>query len=340
MAEQSHVRLSIIIPCYNVEDYIERCISSIYASDLDNSDFEIICVDDCSTDSTWDILSDLKREHTNFHSFHHLNNCRQGGARNTGIHLAQGKFIWFVDADDEIFHTGVKRALDIALEKNLDVLCFNYQRINQNSVPLSEYRVYSDTDVMDGYSFVRQVFGKNIINYIGYTVLFFYRTSYIRSIKLYFPVKVCWEDTVYMPKGIFSANRISSISNILYSYRINPNSDTSTFVKSYPARLIFDWVFPTGKDLLTFAESLEDKEYQQVLHDYGIKKHYNALALQLFRTTKNERRAFYKIIQEEKEELKASMHYFSTLNRLLVTPLIGPLVADAGSFFYKTTHHK
>lgn len=93
--------LSIVIPAYNAEKYIADCLESCLTQDLSVADYEIICVDDGSTDRTGQIIDAYAQKHSNLKAIHKKN----GGvarARNTGMDTAQGEFIWFVDADDLI----------------------------------------------------------------------------------------------------------------------------------------------------------------------------------------------------------------------------------------------
>ena len=94
-------KLSIILPCYNVERYIADCLDSIYTQDLTEDEFEVICVNDCSTDGTREVIENYA-SHSNLTLIDHAENLTAGGARNTGIKAAKGEYIWFVDPDDMV----------------------------------------------------------------------------------------------------------------------------------------------------------------------------------------------------------------------------------------------
>ena len=91
------VKISCIIPAYNVEAYIERCLSSIL--NQRHANVEVIVVDDGSTDSTPDLLRKIAAADSRVAVFHQ-ENARQGAARNLGLEHATGDYIWFIDADD------------------------------------------------------------------------------------------------------------------------------------------------------------------------------------------------------------------------------------------------
>lgn len=91
--------LSIIVPVYNVERYLENCIESIFDQDLDVAQFEVLLMNDGSTDSSYSICQRLAKKHPNIRLFSH-DNVGLSATRNRGIDQAQGKYIYFIDSDD------------------------------------------------------------------------------------------------------------------------------------------------------------------------------------------------------------------------------------------------
>ena len=85
------LRLSFIVPFYNVEPYIEECIRSLYAQDISWEEYEVICVDDCSPDGSRAIVERLQKEYPTLKLLTTPENLRQGGARNMGLDIAQGR---------------------------------------------------------------------------------------------------------------------------------------------------------------------------------------------------------------------------------------------------------
>ena len=94
--------LSIIIPCYNAKAYIGKCLNSIWDEGLLEDEYEVICIDDCSTDDTLLHLYELQKLHNNMQVLRNCENLRAGGARNHGVKNSCGKYILFIDADDYI----------------------------------------------------------------------------------------------------------------------------------------------------------------------------------------------------------------------------------------------
>ena len=91
-------KISVIVPVYNVEKYLSECLDSIINQTF--PDFEIICVNDCSTDKSGNILEDYSRKDNRIKIFYHQFNQGLGAARNTGLKNAHGKYVQFLDSDD------------------------------------------------------------------------------------------------------------------------------------------------------------------------------------------------------------------------------------------------
>lgn len=125
------MRLSIIVPIYNVEQWLNRCLDSLYKQELSEEEFELILVNDGSTDSSLSIAETFASHHSNVR----VVNRKNGGAsaaRNTGLEYAQGDYVWFVDGDDFIERASIKALLNYAIDNNLDVMCFNLHRFYED----------------------------------------------------------------------------------------------------------------------------------------------------------------------------------------------------------------
>lgn len=330
----NQILLTFVVPCYNVEKYIQRCLDSIFACGLQERRFEVLCVNDCSPDNTIDVLKSNQKSHSNLRIINHETNKGLGGGRNTGIREAQGKYLWFIDSDDEIVPSGFVDALGKAEVEDLDVLCFNYCRIDEEGKELSRHGFFGETSVSNGCSFVNKVFGDSIVYHMGYVVRFLYQTNYLRSHQLFFPEQVHWEDTVFMPKSILLADRIASVPQVFYAYRVNPDSISGVFGKAYPAKSIYDYSFCAGGDLLHFAEGVKDTSLRNAFKNTAIQKYINGFALHLLRTSKKERNCFFGLIKKREEEVNSLKQYMNLLNRVMLFPSVGPLVTNLMSRVY------
>ena len=120
--------LSIIIPCYNAKAYIGKCLNSIWDEGLLEDEYEVICIDDCSTDDTLLHLYELQKLHNNMQVLRNCENLRAGGARNHGVKNSCGKYILFIDADDYIHPGGLRQAINHLKKQNIDLLMIDHVR--------------------------------------------------------------------------------------------------------------------------------------------------------------------------------------------------------------------
>ena len=114
--------LSIIIPVYNVAPYLRECLDSVFSQSAPSDRYEVICVDDGSSDESGEILSAYKEQHGNF-TVIRQNNAGVSAARNRGMDAAQGEYLWFVDGDDFIGTDCISGILDDLRREALESAC-------------------------------------------------------------------------------------------------------------------------------------------------------------------------------------------------------------------------
>lgn len=122
------ITLSIVIPIYNGAKHISTCLDSIWSQGLSKGEYEVICVDDCSTDNTYDYVLSLAAAHSNIRVLQNAENLRAGGARNHGVREAKGEYILFIDADDYFHPTALREAFDYVRGSGLDILMCEYSK--------------------------------------------------------------------------------------------------------------------------------------------------------------------------------------------------------------------
>ncbi len=122
------MKLSIVIPLCNNVGYVEQCISSLYCQSLRDDEFEVIVVDDGSTDGSGELADKLASEHSNMHVVHHGSNMSTGAARNTGMALARGEYVHFVDADDMVLKDSYRYVVDELMQYQADVIYMDFVR--------------------------------------------------------------------------------------------------------------------------------------------------------------------------------------------------------------------
>ena len=121
------MRLSIIVPVYNVALYLSKCLSSLVHQNIDINDFEILVLNDGSTDNSQSIINHFALKYSNIRVFHHPN-MGLSGTRNRGLKEAKGDYVWFVDSDDWLEDNCLKDILD-TLTGNPDVLSLDRKSV-------------------------------------------------------------------------------------------------------------------------------------------------------------------------------------------------------------------
>ena len=118
-------QLSIIVPVYNVENYIRPCIESIFKQGLDESYFEVIIVNDDTEDKSMEMITDIIKIHNNITV---INQENQGVsvARNNGIEVAKGQYILMIDSDDFLIENSLKPVLEIANKTQVDIVVADF----------------------------------------------------------------------------------------------------------------------------------------------------------------------------------------------------------------------
>lgn len=126
------IKVTIAIPVYNDDQFIERCIDSILNQTLDQEFIEIICVNDGSTDKSAEILENYAQNHSNVRVVHQENSGSPSGPRNKAIELAKGEYIYFVDADDYLGEEALERMYGVGEKYDCDIVVGKYKGINRN----------------------------------------------------------------------------------------------------------------------------------------------------------------------------------------------------------------
>ena len=225
------IKVSFVLPCYNVERYIADCLNSIYSQDLTEEDFEVICVNDCSTDGTCMIIEEWQAVHSNLHLIHHPKNMHVGIARNTGVKHAIGKYVCFVDADDYVPKNAMKKLFLNAIVDDLDVLLYN-NVIDYKGEILKERIMYPDSCVMSGGDFVEKCLNGDI-GKLGSPWAKLFNRSFLLNHSIWFSDLVYSEDAAFVWEVMICAKNVKSVSDIGYVYRGNDTSFSADIKKPF-----------------------------------------------------------------------------------------------------------
>ena len=210
-------KFSIIVPIYNMENYLEQCISSVINQEY--TDYELILVNDCSTDSSLEICEKYAEQYTNIKIVNQSINRGVSAARNIGIEIASGEYILFIDSDDFVVSNYLSTINGFVEEKNVELLTFGHK------------------DYMDNVEKSPQIFSSNM-NYVvscnekeAWNKLLlntFFASSwnklFLKKILLQYNIRfdetcVCYEDYLFNMEYCKHINTFFSIKEPLYYYR-------------------------------------------------------------------------------------------------------------------------
>lgn len=232
----SNIKLSFIVPVYNVERYLRKCVDSLLAQDY--GDYEIILVDDGSTDNSGAICHEYASP--SLASLHqstipirviHQPNAGLSAARNSGIKAAIGEYICFVDSDD-YWQPNVLAGLMAQIKRdNLDVLRFDFQNVNEKYEIIHPNKAQKreldlSESVTDGVAFLTERLGP-----CCYAWQFILRRDLIVGDQpsfqqVLFTPAIYFEDTDWTPRMLIRVKRVASVQTIVYNYLWRPGSIT------------------------------------------------------------------------------------------------------------------
>ncbi len=200
------MRLSIVVPVYNVEKHIAGCIQSLLNQDLNANEYEIIVVNDGSKDNSIEIVEKFKLKHSNI-SVLNKKNGGVGSARNFGLDVAKGKYVYFIDPDDYLANNTLKIILDCIEVNDLEVLTF----LSQGTTSTNLYD--STTDISENLS-VSKINGTNYIANNGYkNEVWWYiiKKEHLNKIGLRFIEGRWMEDAIFTASLLIKTSQVAHL---------------------------------------------------------------------------------------------------------------------------------
>ncbi len=226
---------SIIMPVYNVKAYLARCVQSVLSQSF--QDYEILLVDDGSTDGSSDLCDELARAHSCIRVIH-KENGGLSSARNAGMEAARGQYIWFVDSDDWVSQDSLKKLYDLTCRETPDVVKFDYKRIevatsevHSNVVPGWYTTPFMLQKLLDKAFFSAGEFVLSACTHI-------YKKSLLQQYKMSFISEriVGSEDYLFNLGLLILAKKIVVSNDLLYNYKLRNGSLTQCYKKDLPER--------------------------------------------------------------------------------------------------------
>ena len=218
----NHPILSIIIPLYNCEKYIKQCLDTIFRQEMNESEFEVIVIDDGSKDSGCSLASEYAKRHQNVLVVKQEN---QGVAcaRNNALEKATGDYITFVDADDMLVSGSLSTLIKIAVENKADIVKAAYKEVPEDAVceDFSSSHDNCSIQVMTGEEAILNVTRMKE----GYCWRYLISRKLITDNRLSFPPKVTFmEDWAFITQAILKSRTFVNADVLLYLYRRNSSS--------------------------------------------------------------------------------------------------------------------
>ena len=244
-------KVSIVVPVYNMEKYLEKCMDSLVNQTLE--DIEIIVVNDGSTDNSLKILKKYKRKHPDKIVIINQENQGISSARNNGIDIATGKYIGFVDSDDYIKYDMFEKLYNKIEKTKSDIVVCNYKKYfmkNEEFIDVDMVKNINKNNIFEEPTILNNIY------FAPWNKL--YKRSLFEDIR--FPIQKKYEDINAILKVFFKAKKIDKISESLYLYRINENGETLTINKK-----ICDIVF-IFEDLINYIK--DKNKYDLIKYEF------------------------------------------------------------------------
>lgn len=218
--------LSIVVPVYNVEKYIHPCIESIFKQGLNDDDFEVIIVNDGSTDGSMSMIDDVISSHKNI-TIINQNNQGLSVARNNGIGNAAGNYVAFLDSDDLLVDNSLEKLMHIALDSSADMVVSHFVKMNDDEI--EKVGVINSGEVIQK----NVLIGRNaLIKVFNPRECFVWRTIYRKEFLLQNSISfipgICFEDIPFTTKCYLNARKVVHCNLPFYIYRQHSNSIVST----------------------------------------------------------------------------------------------------------------
>lgn len=295
--------LTVIVPAYNIENYIERCIESIINQSY--KDLHIIVIDDCSTDQTYEKIRTLSEKYENITTIKNNVNKGVSWCRNYAISLIQTKYVAFLDGDDWLDYNCYSKAIKkMETDDSIDLTLWNINTVYSRSQCIKRY--YYDEE-----NLITKEFALSLLSKINNSNIYIspllgnkvFRTNLLKENKMKFN-GVYYEDDVFMFYCLLHSNKIQFITNCSLYYFQRDNSTMHSFSKKNIQEL-FD-SFQTLKETLV-EESLweENKKYYYSYYEKCL-KNLHILIRHNSQTDKEERAYLYELFCNFNEKVSLS----------------------------------
>lgn len=305
------IQLSVIVPVYNVEKYILKCIESIFCQGIDNNAFELIIVNDGTKDNSMELISDIINRHANVIVINQENKGLSV-ARNTGLAKASGKYILFVDSDDFLIDNTFKPLLDVAISSSVDMVMGNFIKLSDDQIGC----YIPDTINLSEINNTIMVGEEAFINFLNPRECYVWRTLYRRDFLLDNHIKfipgIYFEDIPFTVECFLKADKCISLPISFYVYLQHANSIVSSIniKKIFDLNIVIEYLWHL-KDRL-FLSNKQLIQLQDII--------FCTLSIELWYLTKE--KGLYRYRREIVEDLKKrvpDMFFSNGLKQIIIS---------------------
>lgn len=269
----NNFKISIVVPIYNVENYLNKCINSLLEQTYKK--IEIILVNDGSTDSSSTICEKYKI-YDNRIKIVHKKNGGLSDARNIGIEKSEGDYILFVDSDDYIDKDSCEKFINILKNKTADIITGNARKIQNKISSLIQYSQSEFSLSMSGEKFLKKELKNGTMHMAVWLNL--YKREFLINKNLKFKKGLLHEDEEFTPRAFLKATSVISTKILFYNYVVRTNSITTTKNLEKNA---YD-ILKICTELHKIYILVEDKELNQLLRDNLVTKYLYAFQIGKF----------------------------------------------------------
>lgn len=285
-------KVSVIVPIYNVEKYIEQCVNSITSQDLE--EIEIILVNDGSTDNSYEIAKKLAKSDKRIKVINQQNKG-VSAARNAGLRISKGEYISFIDPDDWVEKNYLFKMYTNAKKNQCDVIVCNYMMTDGKNSSVYKYPL-KDNILYDKESIINDIAKKIISGNIKTTVWDkLYKREFLEKNSLRFNEKiVMFEDWYFFVDLCTHMNSFLYINENLYNYRMVNNSLSRKYYENF-----FDMIIEMNERKIIFMKQLQiyDKSYLSEMKNNFIDDIMKSINHVIYRSNESIKYKLYKIKQ-------------------------------------------
>ena len=296
------IRLSIIIPCYNCEKTLRQAVDSCYVQGFSDDEFEIIMVDDGSSDGTRELMEEIVNEHSNIHLLYHEENKGGGATRNTGVKKAIGEIIYCLDSDNFFAEDSVGPMITYLAQKNADGVAFFERRFFVDTNILKYDSKYGN--IVDRAILLEDLFSEEPIMLDNF---FFTKKSFLTTSQ--YPEHHGFDTQTFEIEYVTKNNKVLICPDSIFYHRQNQHGHKSYYEREYERGLI------SINSYLAFEPVIQDLNFEVI----ELMIHFDIFQNNIHGAHTNLRAAISRYVQSGKQLLKTVGETTSPLSVTYVT---------------------